>query len=377
MLRRRFIALLAAVTAVPRVFAQGRKTMQNSELDNRIARLRRAFAPPAQAPQLLLDLARWLETPQAGDLPFGDHVDGDGGEWVDRLSDFWVEEGSDLAEQFGIFMGLGEGSDIALWNRGGPSETWPVVLIGGEGEAGVLADDLAGFLARIALADFESGSEPDGDGYSWLEFQAGEEYESEDQWDSETRAGVEKARRARKALGEWLVRTTGSDLAALRHDRTPANALRELFDAHQKAVLARRAADQNWHEVVRLFKPFAKRGKASWSKELHIVCAGDEFHIGKLNGRVFEPFAEAKAIEAPLRALREARAERQPSQGLWFSATLRGTGDGEPDLIARYLNPLDEYIAAPRPSAEAVRADCKRKPRSDWWTPPWLRQILG
>lgn len=344
--------------------------MQDSK---KIDELRRAFAPPHEAPQLLLDLARWLETPAAQDLPFGDGLSGDRGSWADRFSDFWIEEGSDLAEQFGIFVAIGDGSDVALWNRGGAPDTWPVVLIGGEGEMVVLADDLAGFLARVASAQFDDASE-----YGWVEFMAGEEYEPEDDWDDETRADAARARVARKALGEWLAQRAGRTAPAeSRPQRTPPSALREFFEAHRKAVYARNAASDDWREVLRLFVPFAKRGKHGSRKELNIVCAGDEFHVGELEGRAFKPFAHAAAIEAPLRALREARAVRRPSQGLWFSASLRSDGENGAELIARFLNPLDEYVAMPRPSAAAVRADYARRPRSDWWTPDWLRAIVG
>jgi hypothetical protein len=364
MQRRTFMLTLAALAAALRVNAQGVK-VENSEV---VDRLKRAFAPPHQAPQLLLDFARWLDTPAAADLPLADGLSGDRGSWTDRLNDFWIEEGSDLAEQFGIFIGIGDGSDVALWNRGGAPDTWPVVLIGGEGEMAVLADDFAGFLARVAAADFDDESE-----YGWSEFMARDEYEPEDEWDDEVRAEVARANKARKALGAWLA--ARGVRAATGTLRTPPAALREFCEAHQRDVAARNAASADWREVVRLFAPFAKRGKASWGKELQIVCADDEFHIGELDGKKFTRFDASDAIEAPLRALREARAQRRPAQGLWHSATLRGSGD-DLALVARYLNPPDEYVATPRLSAAAVRKDYARKPRSDWWTPGWLREIV-
>ncbi|MEP7042758.1 MAG: hypothetical protein ABI843_06825 [Dokdonella sp.] len=88
--------------------------------------------------------------------------------WTDRFDECWIEEGADLSEPFAQFLPIGDGAQIALWNRSvGPGSRWAVVLIGGEGKAVVLADTLTGFLARIALAQFsEAVGADDRDDYS-------------------------------------------------------------------------------------------------------------------------------------------------------------------------------------------------------------------
>lgn len=350
------------------------------------AHLRRAFAPPAQAPDLLLAFARWLNTQAPPGLPLAEGLSGDNGKWTARFNDYWTEEGADLSERFAIILAIGDGGDIALWNRdGGPSSHWPVVLIGGEGEAAVLADSLAGFLACIALEQFDAdaGSQ---DGFSWSGFEIDVDEEVEDA--DEQRADAAAAQKARKALAGWLRGQTGqNDLAALITQRVPRDALRRLFDAHQKAVRERQRASADWRALRELVEPDRPQGSRS-SSDLHIVCAGDFFRIGDMSkhGRRFEPYARSAQIEPLIRALREERARRFPAHGLWFRALLRiyaaeTSSDeqqpGQIDLIAQYLDDASDMSWLPKPPAAAIRADLARWPRGEWWTPAWLKAIVA
>lgn len=352
-----------------------------------MAALKRAFAPPATAPDSLLTFARWSNGAASAGLPFAEGLWGDHGSWTDRFNEYWIEEGSDLAERFAQILPIGDGSQIALWNRsGGAATQWPVVLIGGEGEAAVLADSWNGFLARIALAQFSepAGVDTGADDYSWLEFQTAIENDGSDaaHASDDERAEFAAARAARKALGRWLRETTGRpDLAALARRATPCHALREFFDAHRKSVMARRSASKDWLALRALMRPHANAGKVATSRDFDIVCADDHFAIGELDGRTFVPFKDAAKAEPLIRALREERTQRFAAHGLWHSATVRvypdALQDDQLDLIANYLAPLDERRAIPRPPAAAVRADFKRCPRTSWWTPGWLKAIVA
>jgi len=366
----------------PRVAAAAAGASDEADM----AALKRAFAPPATAPDSLLAFARWSRSEAAAGLPFAEGLWGDHGSWTDRFNEYWIEEGSDLAERFAQIVPIGDGSQIALWNRsGGPAAQWPVVLIGGEGEAAVLADSWNGFLARVALAQF---SEPAGvdtgtDDYSWLEFQTSIENDGGDAAHSNKgeRAELAAAREARKALGEWLRKTTGQpDLVALARRATPYHALREFFDAHRKSVIARRGASHDWLALRELMRPYGNAGKLATSRDIDIVCADDYFVIGELDGRTFVPFKDAAKAEPLIRALREERTQRFAAHGLWHSATVRVYPDAlqedRIDLIANYLDPLYERRAVPRPAAAAVRADFERCPRTSWWTPGWLKAIV-
>lgn len=350
-----------------------------------VARLRRAFAAPAQAPELLLAFAHWLATRAPPGLPLAEGLSGDDGKWTARFNDYWIEEGADLSEAFAVLLSIGDGGDVALWNRsGGPSSRWPVVLIGGEGEAVVLADSFAGFLARIALADFTESGAGDPEGYAWSEFRTDAENGDEDaEADGDGRAD---AAAARSALADWLRRQTGTDdLASLAQSHVPADALRTFFNAHQRSVLARRATSADWRalrECVRDDRP------TNGHDDLEVVCAGDFFRIGDLSrrGRRFVPYARSREIEACIRALRDERANRLPAHGLWFHARLRiyaadvAAAIGPPghiDLIAQYLDDAADMSWLPKPPTAQIRADCLRRPRSAWWTPGWLKAILA
>lgn len=349
-----------------------------------LAPLQRAFAPPAKAPDLLLSFARWLQTAAAAGLPLAEGLGGDRGSWTDRFDEHWIEEGADLSERFAPIIPLGDGSQIALWNRADGNSDWPVVLIGGEGEAAVLADTLAGFLARLALAKFDEPADVDvgQDGYSWLEFRA--TIEDEDAATAaaataEERADLAAARIARKALGDWLRTQVGQDdLASLARRRTPYGALREFFDAHVQSVHARQQGSAHWRALRELMDRHAPVGRLAIARDVQILCAADHFAMGGISRRVFTPFEDRAKAEPIVRALREERVMRLPAHGLWFSATLRvyprGT-DGPIDLVTKYLNPLDEYPGMPTLPADAIRADFKRYPRTPWWTPDWLQAI--
>jgi hypothetical protein len=68
-----------------------------------------------------------------------------------RPNDYFVENGADLWNQFGMFVGFANGTEYALWYyEGCPAGAEPVVSFGDEGDLRILAPNLKSFLTEWA-----------------------------------------------------------------------------------------------------------------------------------------------------------------------------------------------------------------------------------
>jgi hypothetical protein len=68
-----------------------------------------------------------------------------------RFDEYWIELGGDLNEQFGIFINLPEGTNIAVWfHKGAVKGAEPIIELGSEGDLYVLAPNLKSFFAMRA-----------------------------------------------------------------------------------------------------------------------------------------------------------------------------------------------------------------------------------
>jgi hypothetical protein len=77
-----------------------------------------------------------------------------------RPNDYFVENGADLWAQFGMFIGLANSTEYALWYYDGcPAGAEPVVSFGDEGDLRILAPSLKAFLTEWG----------EGRGVGWLE----------------------------------------------------------------------------------------------------------------------------------------------------------------------------------------------------------------
>lgn len=121
--------------------------------------VRTGFPAGMVVPSRLEGFARWLAGVRRGTLG---HVDALTGEHFS----FWISDddvNAAMRERLGIFLLLGEGSRVALWDHGTGAPA--VVLLGSEGEVRNLAPDLDTFLARWSagatgvrdLDDYEGG----------------------------------------------------------------------------------------------------------------------------------------------------------------------------------------------------------------------------
>jgi hypothetical protein len=86
-----------------------------------------------------------------------------------RPNDYGYENGADLWDQFGMFMGFANGTEYALWYYDGcPAGAEPVVTFGDEGDLSILAPNLKAFLTAWGsgrgvgwLDNFEYDASPD------------------------------------------------------------------------------------------------------------------------------------------------------------------------------------------------------------------------
>jgi hypothetical protein len=66
-----------------------------------------------------------------------------------RPNDYFIENGADLWNQFGMFAGFANGTEYALWYYDGcPAGAEPVVSFGDEGDLRILAPNLKAFLTE-------------------------------------------------------------------------------------------------------------------------------------------------------------------------------------------------------------------------------------
>lgn len=94
-------------------------------------------------PKLLADFEQWAEQFDYGALGYFEFE-------TDELDDNWIENGSQLTDQFAIWLRLGEGSMIGFWRpeHFNDDDILPVVLLGSEGEVEVLGESLEDFLYK-------------------------------------------------------------------------------------------------------------------------------------------------------------------------------------------------------------------------------------
>lgn len=314
-----------------------------------------AFPPGHEPPRLLLDFADWLDGRPWGSLGCF-RLQG-------TLSDEApVVDGSALRREFSLFLYLPDGSLVGLWHPDGvPRAASPVVGLGSEGDAAVLAGSLEGFLAKLAREAF---SEP-----AWSDLAA---YEDDDEKDEAEIAGDD----AHSALAAWL----GDRIGAARLDELAGDACDQTaFAARMDSWMHEREAHWAGHpilaEIGRALSAHRPRGKSPWDRtrlRATIVGALCEVQIYRSGP---QPIAEAAVVEPLLRALRDEQHRADPDLGLWFEAQLALDAQGH--ILPRFEYQVRPVIGgAPAPVAEA-RSDLSRAPRPARWIPDWLSDAAG
>jgi hypothetical protein len=300
--------------------------------------------PPGLAPSpLLRDFSHWL----------GEHSWGSVGCFDLRGSfsdDAPILDGRALRREFALFMSLPDGSRAGFWYRPGldPLHT-PIVGLGSQGQAGILADSLEAFLARIALNDFQ-------DENTWSDFAPHEDEEDDT-----------------PLLAAWLRRRLATDdLASIAEP--VAN--RPDFSARMEAWTHDRESYWPSHPLMvklsGLLGAYRPKGKEPWHRtHFGAVVVGSAYQL-----RVFErgpqPVPEAAEIEPLLRALRTEMWHADRDMGLWLSIEFYLFADGT--IMPRFNYDARSTYSGTLIDLAQASTDMTLAPRSERWAPIWLAE---
>jgi hypothetical protein len=274
----------------------------------RIDEIQRHWPDGREMPSLIADVANYLR-----DKPWGS-----AGEirWFgDRMNDWWIENGADLAGEFGLFMRLPEGSAIAVWyHEGAVPGVEPIVYIGSEGESYVCGATLAGFFESIASLRDDEQLPPEFRRERDSDFDEDEEVPDE-------RPGLLAYLHS---LPDWMPTVTAKKAG------TPDIAKR-FKDWHAVQIDAN-TSDPTMQGISRVLDHYIPRGKPPWeSASFGISAIGDRVSVYTLNGRNRQP-PELPALMPLIQQARAERARTGPEQrGVWHHAGL----EFEPDGICR------------------------------------------
>ena len=314
-----------------------------------------AFPPGIEPPALLRDFADWLDGRPWGSLGCY-RLQG-------TLSDEApIVDGSALRREFSLFLYLPDGSLVGLWHPDGvPSAASPVVGLGSEGDAAVLAGSLDGFLVKLSRNAFAASA--------WSDLapaDADEEEEFEDEPETAMTDGG-----ALGDLAAWLLQRIGPERLNALADEEPDQSV---FPARMGAWMHQREAYWAEHPILReigqTLAAHRPRGENPWDRTRFRAAVVGTLYEAQVYRAGRQSFPEARAIEPLLRALREAQRADDPDLGLWFEVEFALDREG-------YILPRFDYQGrpairgAPAPIEEA-RADLRRAPRPARWVPDWL-----
>ena len=315
-----------------------------------------AFPPGIEPPALLRDFADWLDG-----RPWG-------GVGCYRLQGTLSDEapivdGSALRRDFSLFLDLPDGSLVGLWYPDGvPSAGSPVVGLGSEGDAAVLASSLDGFLVKLSRNAFA------GSAWSDLAPSDDDEEEFEDETDAETAIAESDAL---GDLAAWLAQRIGPECLNALAAEVPDQSV---FPARMEAWMHEREAYWAEHPILReigqTLAAHRPRGKNPWDRTRFRAAIVGTLYEAQLYRSGRQSFPEAPAIEPLLRALREAQHANDPDLGLWFEVEF--ALDPEGCILPRFDYQGRPAIGGVPAPVEEARADLRRAPRPARWVPDWL-----
>ncbi|CAO4165733.1 hypothetical protein [Methylorubrum aminovorans] len=316
-----------------------------------------AFPPGHEPPRLLLDFADWLEGRPWGSLGCF-RLQG-------TLSDEApIVDGSALRREFSLFLYLPDGSLVGFWHPDGvPTPSSPVVGLGSEGDAAVLAGSLEGFLAKLARDAFSDSA--------WSDLAAVEEDEEDDEEEDEgnpTRAADDNAR---DALADWLAGRVGPKrLDALAGEVCDSTAFAARMDAWMHERETYWAEHLILTEIGRALSANRPPGTTPWDRtQLRAAIVGTLCEVQVYRAGP-QPVPEIAQVEPLLRALRDEQHRTDPDLGLWFEAHL--TLDANGCILPRFDYQTRPILGGAPAPVEQARSDLSRAPRSARWVPDWL-----
>ncbi len=314
-----------------------------------------AFPPGHEPPRLLLDFADWLDGRPWGSLGCF-RLQG-------TLSDEApIIDGSALRREFSLFLYLPDGSRVGFWHPDGvPTPSSPVVGLGSEGDAAILAGSLEDFLAKLSRDAFSDSA--------WSDLAAAEEDEDEDEDEEDLARAADGD--ARNALADWLAGRIGPErLDEQAGEICDSTAFAARMDAWMHEREAFWAEHPLLTEIGRALAAHRPPGKTPWDRTrlraavVGTLCEVQVYRAGP------QPVPEIAQVEPLLRELRHEQHRADPDLGLWFEAHL--ALDAKGCILPRFDYQTRPTVdGAPVPVEEA-RSDLSQAPRPARWVPDWL-----
>jgi hypothetical protein len=311
-------------------------------------------------PRLISDMAALIKPWVNSSIGRCDFV---GRELPDRLFD----HAADLHEQFGIFINLPGGTNIAVWfHEGAVKDAEPVIELGSEGELHVLAPNLKSFFAMWADGTLPNTSVA----YNEL-------VKADDLTPNEKAQRAIYAAQLRSLVAQALDHPPG----------VPAKNIAKFMEHWGAAARAKIAAAPGMQAILTLLDAHIPRRPEGTDPATtyvfpafyHVRIAGARVEIQAAalppDYTTFAPLPEREALIPPLRQVREARARGHPGRGLWHSAMLELYEDRTAVLKASWeFEP--EFREGGRMTKAELEADLARFPKSVCWREPWMDELV-
>ncbi len=354
--RRVFQAGLLCIAGLPKKGAaapqKGSRTVSDDvqyyDAGINVPNLRRCWPDGHDLPPMIADIGTMLKGEIWGSVG---HVTMPGS----RFNDYWVEGGADLWPQFGMFLHLADGTEIAVWfHDGAVPGAEPVVEIGSEGDLQILAPNLKTFFRDWAK---DSGH------YDMT-------LDAED--------------RTPERIARW--QATAAKMTAIL-DAAPeppagvaAHDIADFITSYGEQSRAAMRANPIHQDIARVMDAHIPRGKEPWEYyNCQINVAGSRIEL--LPNATPEtypkraPLPEANALIPLILQAREARAQGiHAVRGLWHSASLRISPDGLVQLPADWEAKPD-FETGSKVTRADIDADLARYPRSPRWYMPWMDEL--
>jgi hypothetical protein len=313
-----------------------------------VPNLRRTWPDGHDLPPLIADIATMLKGEVWGSVGYLTMPGS-------RFNDYWIENGADLWPQFGMFVHLPDGTEIAQWfHDGAVPGAEPIVEIGSEGNLEVIAPNLKSFFRDWAN---DSGR-------------------AEMTLDEEDRT-PENVARWRAAAAKML---TIVDATPDHPPGPPAHDIAGFITQYGERARAAMRTDPVHQDIARVMEASIPRGKESWEYfNCQINVAGERIELlGNATPETYPkraPVPHSDALIPLILKAREARAQGiHAARGLWHSASLRIYPDGMVHIPADWDAKPNFETGAPVTRAD-IEADLARFPRSGRWRMPWMDDL--
>jgi hypothetical protein len=261
------------------------------------------FWPKGHAvPQMILDVAALI-----GPWPWGivSHF------YIiaSRPNDYGIENGADLWNEFGMFVGIANGTEYALWYYDGcPLGAEPVVSFGDEGDLRILAPNLKAFFAEWGAGRGVGMLDP-------FDYDATPELLAE-----------------RKTYGDQVLQLLEKYPDPPISDEVPD--FEKYINDFAAKARARNAADPTLRAMAKLLTKYIPApGTNSRGKTLKLKAVGDtveiETQLMEPDYTEMEPLPEREAlVPLVLQARLERAAAQNDGRGLWTGGVLYLLEDG-------------------------------------------------